>query len=60
MKTGTAPSFQLFDRFTLRGTITTHNIDGDDSKTKVTDNYVVVRKTSSTGDVIGCTSAKLA
>merc|ERR1712064_150904 len=60
VKTGTAPSFQLFDSFTLRGTITTHNIDGDDSKTKVTDNYVVVRKTSSTGDVIGCTSAKLA
>merc|ERR1739844_659980 len=58
--TGTAPSFQLFDRFTKRGTITTHNIDGDDSKTKVTDTYVVVRKTSSTGDVIGCTSAKLA
>merc|ERR1712088_434823 len=57
--TGTAPSFQLFDRFTKRGTITTHNIDGDDSKTKVTDNYLVVRMSSSTGDVIGCTSAKL-
>merc|ERR1739844_446517 len=57
--TGTAPSFQLFDRFTKRGTIPPHNIDGDDSKTKVTDNYLVVRMSSSTGDVIGCTSARL-
>merc|ERR1719323_1894733 len=60
VKTGTAPDFQLFDSFSLRGTSTTHNIDGDDSKTKVTDLFVVVRKSSTTGLVIGCTAAKLA
>jgi len=60
VKTGTAPDFQLFDSFSLRGTSTTHNIDGDDSKTKVTDLFVVVRKSSTTGLIIGCTAAKLA
>jgi len=60
LKSGTAPSFQLLGAFNVRGSVTTHNIDGAGSKKKVTDNYVVVRKTSSTGDVIGCTAAKLA
>merc|ERR1719356_1308902 len=60
VKTGTAPDFQLFDTFSVRGTSTTHNIDGDDSKSKVTDMYVVVRKSSTTGLIVGCTSAKLA
>ena len=47
--TGSHPEFKLFDRVTQCGTITTNNMDRDDSKTKVIDMYVVVRMTSSTG-----------
>ena len=60
LKTMKAPSFQLFNSFNIRDRLTTHNIDGASSKIKLSTMYVVVRKTSDTGDVIGCSAAALA
>lgn len=42
------------------GTLDTHNIDGAGAKLKLTDYFLMVRDTSATGSIIGCTSAKLA
>ena len=55
-----APRIQLFNSFAIRDRLTTHNIDGASSKIKLNTLQVVVRKTSKTGDVIGCTSGKIA
>lgn len=60
LKTGTAPNFQLFNKFRVSGSLTTHNIDGAGTKIKLNTMRVVVRDTSITGNVIGCTAALLA
>ena len=45
--------------FKVYGQVDDHNIDGADSKTLLTSLYLVVRKDSATGDVIGCTDDML-
>ena len=42
------------------GRIDTHNIDGAGTRTALGTLNVIVRQTSATGNVIGCTSAALA
>ena len=56
LQTGTAPGSELFKVY---GQVDDHNIDGADSKTLLTNLYLVVRKDSATGDVIGCTDDML-
>merc|ERR1711971_1034716 len=60
LRTGTAPSIFLFDTVKIYGTLDTHNIDGAGGRTALTGLSLEVRDTSSTGTVIGCTSANLA
>jgi hypothetical protein len=55
-----APRFQLFNIFHVNDRLTTHNIDGTGAKLPLQTLYVVVRSETYTGDVIGCTAAKLA
>lgn len=60
IKSGTAPGFQLFERFTEKGTNDDFNIDGipSASKTKLKGHYVQIRKTNSLGTILAV--AKLA
>lgn len=61
LRTVTSPAFSLFGLpATAYGTISTHNIDGAGARTALGGLSVIVRETSATGNVIGCSSANLA
>ena len=49
---GKSPGFQLFNRFTVKGSMDTYNIDGSSSKKKVKDVWVAVFSHECAGKVL--------